>query len=419
MSIIFRMPALSPTMVTGTIVSWHKREGEEIEVGDVLVEIDTDKATMEVESVHRGVLEKILVEDGTRDVNVGIPIGFIREKGDTDESLQNALASLGGEPIAPQQEDHVYHDSKNEARTISPLARRISGMYGIDVAKIQHGSGPGGRIVKDDVLKVIASDSLKDYLVEKEEPLAESDTPVIPAIKANNDAEDYVDEPLPPIQRRIAERVVQSWHDAPHFYVTSSINVTELLRVKAQINDSGVLEVKLTVTDFIIKAAALAMVCCPHVNVNWYNGMVRRYKKSNVAVVISTAEGIFSPTIYGACSKNICEISKELKELARLAKSKRIPPEMFEGGALTISNLGMFGIDGFFAIVNPPQGTTLSIGPARRMPVYDESGNLSPADIIQFGYSIDHRLINGVDAAQFLEKLAKYIENPLSLIVGI
>jgi pyruvate dehydrogenase E2 component (dihydrolipoamide acetyltransferase) len=526
MSIIFKMPALSPTMTTGTIVSWHKAEGDEIAIGDVLIEIDTDKATMEVESVHKGILAKILIGGGSHDVNVGVPIALIREKGDTDESIQEELANLesicrggkqderksrptdkgrtalldsdystkendqelssktrsnpegrmsatgqseeaahheedehinasdrvkltdqdqqpgertlasvrDGGPIRPKGERHdklnnaekktqinkreeqelidssVTSPLENSSKKASPLARRISETHGVDIKKIRQGTGPGGRIVKDDVLKAIASDNLEDYLIKKEKVYTHSDV-------LSAEGPEYMDETISRMQQSIAERLGRSWREAPHFYMTISVNASELLRVRAQINDNGAFPIRLTVTDFIIKAAALAMACCPRINVSWNNGMARKYSKSNISVAISTEEGILSPVIYEACSKGICEISRELKDLVSLAKARKIPPGRFDGGALTISNLGMFGIDGFFAIINPPQGTILSVGPARKTPIYDKSGNLIPADIIQLGYSIDHRLINGVDSAQFLERLAKYLENPLSLIV--
>jgi pyruvate dehydrogenase E2 component (dihydrolipoamide acetyltransferase) len=322
------------------------------------------------------------------------------------EPIENPTTAINGNsPTTPQE-------PKDERVKISPLARRISGINGVDFTKIQHGTGPGGRIVKADVIDVISSDNIEDYLVKGRGSSVQLDKP------KDSYIDEYTEKPLSQIQRYIAERLTRSWHDAPHFYMTISANVTELLKVKSQLNDSGALPVRLTVTDFMIKASALALIDCPRLNVSWSDGMVRSYNKSNISVVIATDEGIFSPVIYGACSKSICQISAELKELTKLAKSKKIPPEKSDGGTLTISNLGMYGIDGFFAVINPKQGTALSIGPARKTPVYSQSGEIIPADIIQFGYSIDHRLINGVDAAIFLEKLVKYIENPLLLVVG-
>jgi pyruvate dehydrogenase E2 component (dihydrolipoamide acetyltransferase) len=439
MAVIFRMPALSPTMVSGTIVSWLKKEGDEIAVGDVIVEIDTDKATMEVESIHKGVLEKIFVSAGARDVNVGVPIGLIREKVDTDETIQKALAELEqqSEPKIKKIADDRQQSPKEAADKtvkISPLAKRISGMHGVDFTKIQRGTGPGGRIVKVDILEVLASGNDTTSSAEYTE-VQHGTAPGGRIVKAdvletlvsgkvpehsgsdNTSSAEYTEESLSQVQRYIAGRLTQSWHDAPHFYMTISANVTELLKVKAQLNDNGAIPVKLTVTDFIIKASALALAECPSINVSWNNGIVRNYNKANISVVIATPDGIFSPVIYEACSKGIVQISRELKELASLARSKKIPPEKFDGGAMTISNLGMYGIDGFFAIINTNQGTALSVGPAKKTPVCNKDGDIVPADVVQFGYSVDHRLINGVDAAIFLEKLVKYIESPLSLVM--
>jgi pyruvate dehydrogenase E2 component (dihydrolipoamide acetyltransferase) len=403
MAIVFKMPALSPTMKNGTLVNWCKKEGDEIAVGDVLLEVDTDKATMEVESVYKGVLEKILVQNGTHNVNVGTPIGLIRERSDTTKIPANAELECAEIPdiktdtsdIFTRKKETENARSKVERIKSSPLARRISNIHGIDIASIKQGTGVGGRIVKDDVVKAITSDNLTDYIVNKQT---------------------YADEPLPHIQQLIAEKLANSKQKVPHFYMAASINVTDLLKIRKKINENAMLPIKLTVTDFIIKAVALAMRATPQINVTWYDGKIRRYQTSNIAVAIATKNGIFAPVIYDADSKSILEISKELKKLIELAKNKRIPVDKTEGGTITVSNLGMFKIDRFFAIINSPQGSILSVGPAQKTPVYNEKDELTPVDVIQFGYSMDHRMINGTDGACFLEQLKKYLECPFYML---
>ncbi len=410
MAIIFEMPSLSPTMEKGNLVTWCKNEGDEISVGDVIAEIDTDKATMEVESIYKGILAKILIPAGTHDVPVRAPIAVIKQKNDTEEDIKKAIAKASVSTLSDEvnvskieivSETIVETPCEKieipERIKASPLAKRIANEYGIDLTSII-GTGPHGRIIKEDVLNIkqLTSHTMK------------TDFPKISK---------FIDEPASSLRKVVAEKLTKCKNEVPHFYMSVSANVTELLKIRKQINDSGKLDTKITVNDLITKAVALALKEEPAVNVIWNNGKVRRFNTVDVAVAVAVEDGLFTPVIWSADLKGIEVISKEIKNLAKKSKEGKLKPDQFMGGSITISNLGMYNIDGFFSIINPPQGSILSIGPAKKSPVYNDEDKIIPADIITIGYAVDHRVINGGDAAKFLEKLVNYLENPILLVI--
>lgn len=411
MAIIFEMPSLSPTMEKGNLVTWCKNEGDEIAVGDVIAEIDTDKATMEVESIHKGVLAKILVQAGTHDVTVRTPIAIIKQKNDTEEDIKNvidkALALISNEESNNSEEIEIISDvttdipvfksEHSEKIKASPLAKRIANEYGIDLTSII-GSGPHGRIVKSDVLNIkqLSNNSVK------------IDFPTVSK---------FIDQPISSLRKVIAEKLTKCKNTVPHFYMSASANVTELLKIRRQINDSGKLDTKITVNDLITKAVALALREEPSVNVIWNNEKIRKFSTVDISIAVAVEEGLFTPIIWSADLKRIEDISKEIKDLAKKAKEGKLKPEQFMGGSITISNLGIYDIDSFFSIINPPQGSILSIGAAKKQAIYNNEGEIVPSDVINIGYAVDHRVINGGDAAKFLEKLIKYLENPILLII--
>lgn len=415
MAIIFEMPSLSPTMERGNLVTWCKQEGEEISVGDVIAEIDTDKATMEVESIHKGVLAKILIQAGTHDVAVRTPIAIIRQKNDTEEDVKQAIEkalsttssneTTQGEGKTEERVDTIPEDNSpvttstpiSDKVKASPLAKRIANEYGIDLTTII-GSGPHGRIVKEDVL------SIKQLSAQ------------LPSINYPTESK-FTDEPISSMRKVIAEKLTKCKNEVPHFYVTVTANVTDLLRVRKQINDSGKLDTKITVNDLIVKAIALALRAEPSVNVIWHNGNIRKFKTVDVSVAVAVEDGLFTPIIWSADLKRIEAISKEIKDLAKKAKEGKLKPEQFIGGSITISNLGMYSVDSFLSIINPPQGSILSIGAAKKSPVYNASGELIAADTLSIGYACDHRIIDGGNAAKFLQILVKYLENPILLFM--
>lgn len=408
MPIVLEMPALSPTMEKGNLVNWIKQEGDAVEIGDVLAEIDTDKATMEFESMYDGVLEKIVVAAGTPDVLVKTPIAVIRQKNDTDEDIQKALESLNStkteqvaqsveEPAVVEERVEVAQNAalsvaSSEKIKASPLAKRIANEYGIDLSKLM-GTGPGGRIVKADVL---------GYSENKPDESLVSD---------------FVDEPLSNMRRVIAERLTKSKQETPHFYMNVSADVSLMLKLRRIINDSKKVDTKITVNDFIVKAVATALASFPEINVSFVDGKLRKYNNIDISVAVSIDGGLITPIVKNADKKSLKEISKEIKDLASRAKEGKLKLEEFQGGSITISNLGMFQIDGFFPIINPPQGSILSIGPAKKAPVVDKDDNIVVAQVLNIGYAIDHRVIDGAVAAKFLEHLKSCLENPFVVLV--
>lgn len=410
MPIIFEMPSLSPTMEKGNLVSWCKNEGDTLAVGDLIAEIDTDKATMEVESIYKGVLWKILVPAGTHDVAVRTPIAVIKQKNDTDDDLQRALESASaGEQnntaeVANEPEPSVEIEndvqepaleSSHSAVKASPLAKRLANEYGIDLSSIV-GTGPHGRIVKSDVLSV----------KQMSRPVQNIPT-----------GARYVDEAISSIRKVMAEKLTKTKQEVPHFYMTVSADVSDLLRIRKQLNDSGKLDTKITVNDLIVKAVALAMKDEPSVNVMWAAGKVRRFSTVDVSVAVAVDDGLITPIIWSADLKPLVMISKEIKDLAKKAKEGRLKPDQFIGGGITVSNLGMYNVDSFLSIINAPQGSILSIGPAKKEAVFDDAGHVKAIDVLQIGYAADHRVIDGGKAAKFLETLKKYLENPVLLFI--
>ncbi|MDR1609370.1 MAG: 2-oxo acid dehydrogenase subunit E2 [Holosporales bacterium] len=417
MPIKIDMPMLSPTMAKGNIVTWHKKEGDSIEVGDIVLDIDTDKATMEVEATYSGVLAKILVPAGTHDVPVKTAIAILQQAGDSDDDIsdmvnnvvsgtiakpletQHSALSTGSDRTAgvtPNAAERVPDVSMqcNKISTVrsSPLARKIANERGIDVSKIV-GSGPGFRVVRADVEKIMTQQTSSGSDVQ------------------------YVDTLPSQIRKVIAEKLTQSKQNIPHFYLSVSADVTALIKMREDINGGNVIDTKITVNDFVVKAVALALSDHPEVNVAWCDGQVRSFKSIDIAVAVSVDDGLITPVVWDADSKSIIEISCEIKSLAQRAKSKSLTLRQITGGGITVSNLGMHGIDHFFAIINHQQGSILSIGKARKVPMYNERNELVAAQILNIGYSVDHRVIDGTVAAKFLQSLVSYLQTPVSLLL--
>jgi pyruvate dehydrogenase E2 component (dihydrolipoamide acetyltransferase) len=395
-------------MEKGNLVAWCKNEGDEIAFGDVIIEVDTDKATMEVESTCEGTLAKILIPAGTHDVPVKTPIAIIRQKNDTDVDVRNAVEEMQGSFCSGNRDndkkDGVNNSEVaylNESESIehfvkaSPLAKRIANEYGVDILKIV-GSGPDGRIVKDDVLKTVHS--------------KKNDTKSSAKTK-------YVDYQLSSIGMVIAEKLTMSKKEIPHFYMTVSVDVTKLLEMREDINNSGLVNTKITVNDLVVKAVALAMKDERDVNVTWHEGLIRKFNAVDISIAVAIDDGLITPILEEADRKSLIEISCEIKELVELAKVGKLKANQIIGGGITVSNLGMYGIDSFLSIINSPQGSILSIGPAKKVPVYDEKGDLVAARLMKIGYAIDHRVIDGKIAAKFLEALTRYLENPVLLLL--
>ena len=402
MPIVFEMPALSPTMEKGNLVTWCKKEGDDIAIGDIIVEIDTDKATMEVESIYKGKLEKILIQEGTHDVPVKKPIAIIRQKGDTDNDIELAYKNLKSQSFEetnepePEKKEHTplpLCDTKLGVK-ISPLAKRLATDNNIDTSDI-HGTGPHGRIIKRDILNA------KNTTKEKE----------------LTNTTKYIDKPATAIQQIIAEKLTKVKQEVPHFYMTKTINVTKLQKLRKEINESQILETKVTVTDLLVKAIALAIKETPAINSMWNNRNIRQFTMIDISIAVATDEGIMTPIIFNADKKTISQISTEIKVLAQKAKAHKLNPEEYTGGCMTISNLGMYGVDTFYSIINPPQASILSIGKTKKEPIVSDCGTIEIAEIMQIGYAVDHRVIDGATAAQFLSNVSIFLETPIKIVI--
>ena len=432
-----QMPKLSDTMTEGTLVSWKKKVGDRVSSGEVLAEIETDKATMEWESTEEGILQKIYVEEGGK-VNVGDRIAFIGEEGEAapDAEREDAEAEGAGgeepkaetEKPAPAQAKHpetappqqkapakkapakkpepaVEEKPEGDRIKVSPLARKIAVEKNIDLATIK-GTGPGGRIVEKD-LETARPRAAAPAAAGK----AGAPAPVIPAGESARIS-------LTGMRKIIAERLGQSLGPIPHFYLNIEINADPLIRVRAELKSAAEEdEANLTVNDFILKAAVAAAMREPKVNASFDGDAIVQYGDINLGVAVALDEGLVTPVVRQAQNKSLREISAAVKDLAHRARHKRMKPEEFQGGTLTVSNLGSYGIDYFSAVINPPQAIILSIGAIVRQPVLSETGAIIPGHRMKIGMSCDHRVVDGAIGANYLKALRQLLENPSLLLL--
>jgi len=425
------MPALSPTMTEGTLARWIKKEGEMVEAGDVIAEIETDKATMEVEAVDEGKLAKILVEAGTENVPVNEMIAVLLEEGEDDSaadgfaSSNNDAASAQSDKApeepktaaAPTKSAHAAAPSSSANGRVfsSPLARRLAKDAGIDLASIK-GTGPKGRVVKADVL------SAEKGGASASSPAAHTTlpTPIGQAYdadtKMNMFGMPYKELPVNNIQKVTAKRLLESKTTVPHFYLTMDIQLDNLLAARKEMNDKANGAYKLSVNDFIVKASAMALKKYPACNVSWQDSAIHQFMHSDISVAVATPNGLITPIVKSAESKGLAEISAEVKELAGRAREGKLKPEEFQGGSFSISNLGMFGISEFSAIINPPQACILAVGAGVQQPVV-KNGQIEVGTVMKATLSTDHRAVDGAIGAEFLKILKDYIENPVSMLL--
>ena len=409
-----QMPKLSDTMTEGTLVSWKKKIGDQVTAGEILAEIETDKATMEWEATDDGVLKEIYVPEGGK-VNVGDRIAFIAGEGEEAEAKNEAPSPAEtkkeAEPAqekkaAPKAKEQKPAAPESEVTRVkaSPLARKIAEEKGIDLTSLK-GSGPGGRIVEKD----LDSAGLPAAAPAKKTRAA------APAISAGESARIN----LTGMRKVIADRLVSSLGPVPHFYLNIEINADALMRVRAELKSAGEDDdaTKITVNDFILKGAVVAALREPKVNAAFDGGAIIQYGDINLAVAVAIDEGLVTPVIRGAQNKSLREISAAVKDLAHRARNKRMKPEEFQGGTLTVSNLGSYGIDYFSAIINPPQAIILSIGAIVRQPVVNEAGAIVPGYRMKIGMSCDHRVVDGAIGADYLKALRQLLENPSLLLL--
>ncbi|PVA08068.1 pyruvate dehydrogenase complex dihydrolipoamide acetyltransferase [Thalassorhabdomicrobium marinisediminis] len=440
------MPALSPTMEEGTLAKWLVKEGDTVQSGDLLAEIETDKATMEFEAVEEGVIGKLLVAEGTEGVKVNSPIALIGEEG---EDMSSASASTPADtssadtasdaPPAGASEKTAPAKGYGKGATdatpaassppagkdgdrifATPLARRIAKDKGLDLAQIE-GSGPRGRIIKVDVENATA----QPKAAKAEAPAAktEGQKPAMPTgmgadqVAAMYQGRDYEEVSLDGMRKVIATRLVEAKQTVPHFYLRRDIELDALLKFRSQLNktleDRGV---KLSVNDFIIKACALALQEVPDANAVWAGDRVLRMKASDVAVAVAIEGGLFTPVLQDAESRSLSSLSTQMKDLAARARDRKLAPHEYQGGSFAISNLGMFGIDNFDAIINPPHAAILAVGAGAKKPVVGEDGELKVATVMSTTLSVDHRVIDGALGANLLNAIKTHLENPMGML---
>ena len=427
MPINIMMPALSPTMEEGTLAKWLVKEGDSVASGDVMAEIETDKATMEFEAVDEGVIGKILIAEGTEGVKVNEVIAVLLEEGESADDMSAAPAAAKPAAVeetapaatpaapAPVAKPAVAAAPKADGERVfaSPLARRIAADKGLDLSKVT-GSGPKGRIVKSDV-EGLSAESM---------PAAATSAPVL-ATSASSDTvkkmyadREYEEVTLDGMRKTIAARLTEAKQTVPHFYLRRDINLDALLAFRANLNKQLEAKgVKLSVNDFIIKASALALQDNPDCNAVWAGDRVLKLKPSDVAVAVAIEGGLFTPVLRDADTRTLSDLSAQMKDLAARARDRKLAPHEYQGGSFAISNLGMMGIDNFDAVINPPQASILAVGAGVKKPVVNADGALAVATVMSVTLSVDHRVIDGALGANFLASIKDYLENPLTMLV--
>jgi pyruvate dehydrogenase E2 component (dihydrolipoamide acetyltransferase) len=437
------MPALSPTMEEGKLARWLVKEGERIKSGKVIAEIETDKATMEVEAVDEGVMSRILVAEGTEKVKVNTPIAILLADGESAGAGQQAPAQpptaaprpaptptpppapapAAAAAAAPAAAANGHAGSRI---MVSPLARRLAKEAGVDLSALK-GSGPHGRIVKRDI-EGAAKGGARPQAAAPSTALASSPASP-PAVAPMADEKilalyeqgSYEVLPHDGMRRVIAQRLTQSKSTIPHFYLTLDVRLDELLRARERINatapKSGPRAFKLTVNDFIIKALALALQQVPAANATWTEAGMLRHRHSDVGVAVAIEGGLFTPVIRHAELKTLGEISNEMKDLADRARKRRLAPHEYQGGTTSISNLGMFGIKNFDAVINPPHATILAVGAGEKRPVIGAAGQVEAATVMSCTLSCDHRVVDGAIGAELLNAFRQLMEDPVRMLV--
>ena len=438
------MPALSPTMEEGTLAKWHVKEGDTVSSGDIMAEIETDKATMEFEAVDEGTIGKIIVAEGTEGVKVNSPIAVLLEDGETADDIgevSTAPKEDASSNVAPAEASDATAPAAGHGRGTteatpapaaptggdgkrifaSPLARRIAADKGLDLSSLK-GSGPHGRIVKADVENATATPKAAstDAPAPAQAPAAAAKPAAGPgadAVMAMYEGREYEEISLNGMRKTIAARLTEAKQSIPHFYLRRDIELDALLAFRGQLNKQ--LEargVKLSVNDFIIKACALALQAVPDANAVWAGDRMLKLKPSDVAVAVAIEGGLFTPVLKDAEMKSLSALSAEMKDLAARARDRKLAPHEYQGGSFAISNLGMFGIDNFDAVINPPHGAILAVGAGVKKPIVGKDGELGVATVMSVTLSVDHRVIDGALGAQLLTAIKENLENPMTML---
>src|SRR5436190_4997537 len=450
MPIEIRMPALSPTMTEGNLTRWLKKEGDEVHSGDIIAEIETDKATMEYEAVDEGRIGKIIVPEGAQGIKVNQPIALLLEEGEDAAALEKFAAAPAGDgqhaaapamppsgvnpkteaPPAPAAQPAPAQAERPAATQVngdrifaSPLARRMAQQAGLDLAAIR-GSGPNGRVVKADIDKVLAvpGAAAPPARAPAVAPAATPAAVAAPGMPVFAKAQvlalagnpPHTEKPHSAMRRVIARRLTESKQTVPHFYLSADCTIDELLKVRKELN--GKSETRISVNDFVIRAAALALRQVPAANASWSDDAIILWERVDSSVAVALDDGLITPIIKGADQKGLAQIARESKDLAERARAGKLKLEEFQGGTFSISNLGMYGIREFAAVINPPQGGILAVGQGEQRPVVKD-GQLAVATVMTCTVSCDHRAVDGAVGAQFLAAFRKLVEDPLTMLL--
>ncbi len=426
MPIDILMPALSPTMTEGTLARWLKNEGDTIKAGDVLAEIETDKATMEVEAVDEGVLEKILVPGGTANVAVNAPIARLSGGAAAPAPAPAPKATASPAPVNPGEvrgfnpQPDPPREDRNGRVFASPLARRMAKQAGIEIGGLK-GSGPNGRVVKSDIEAAMSGGAPKAAPVVAPAPAPKAAAPAPAPVTAQNFAtQKHTLVPHSSMRKVIARRLSESKATVPHFYAAMDVTLDALLKLRADLNakspKEGAGAYKLSVNDLVIKAAAIALRRVPKVNTAWTDDGTVLFEDVDISIAVSIPDGLITPIIFGADQKGLVAISAAMKDLAARAKIGKLKPEEFQGGGFSISNMGMYGVKDFAAIINPPQAGILAVSAGEQRAVVKD-GALAIATVMTVQLSVDHRVVDGALAAEWLQAFKAIVEDPLQMML--
>ncbi|MHA7858440.1 MAG: pyruvate dehydrogenase complex dihydrolipoamide acetyltransferase [Henriciella sp.] len=433
MAINITMPALSPTMEEGTLAKWNVKPGDTVEAGDVIAEIETDKATMEVEAVDEGTVAQILVDEGTEGVKVNAIIAVLAEEGEDASSVSADTSAPAPKPAADAPKAEAAPAPKKQVASTpvqmpklgagddrikaSPLARRIAALKGIDLNALRgKGSGPHGRIVKKDVEKAqpggVAAPAASGTP-------ASPDGLILPQVLDDRvyTPDSYRLEPLDGMRKTVARRLTQSFMQVPHFPLNVDIALDKLLAARKGINEAAPEGVKVSVNDMLIKASAMALMAEPDCNSSYTDNGIAYHNGAHISVAVAIDGGLITPVIRDAEKKGLAEISIEMKDLAGRARERKLKPHEYMGGTFSISNLGMFGIKSFASIINPPEGMIMSVGAGQKQPVVGADGQLTTATMMDVTLTCDHRVIGGAEGARWLQAFKRYVETPESMLL--
>ena len=429
------MPALSPTMERGSLSKWHVKEGDDIFAGDILAEIETDKAIMEFESVEDGKITKIIVPEGSTNIEVNSVIAELTTDdtamSSVPENINNTVANNvkkthpKGDQVELKPQEKAPEVNTSERKKISPLARKLATKHNIDIENLA-GSGPYGRIIKIDITNFLSSPKRsdnEDLQTKKtaDKPSHDEVRPDKHNIKALLEMYNDCDHEVIPtngMRRLVATRLTEAKRSIPHFYLRRSIYMDKLIKLRLELNGSFQnKEIHLSINDFIIKACAKSLQDNPKCNAIWADQNVIQLKSSDVAVAVALEEGLITPIIRDAEKKGLQDISSEMKNKAQKAREKKLLPEEYTGGSFSISNLGMMGIENFDAVINPPQASILAVGSCIKKPLINEAGELCVGHTMSITLSADHRIIDGAAGALFLNSIVDYLSNPLKLLI--